>query len=148
MPGSIVMPRFRFRHTRLSVSSCPEVLLFQAPLSSCLSSLFRHARPDRASRLQTNRTGNSLQEIPGQARDDAIDNKIGMFFSNCRNGYRSRDIHLHTHPPVQHISVAECGSRWKGKASIGTPYIPPQYLVLAYPVPNECHEDYDSCSGS
>ena len=36
----------------------------------------------------------------------------------------ARDIHLHTHPTGLRICEAECGSRWKGKASIGTPDMP------------------------
>lgn len=54
---------------------------------------------------------------------------------------QARDIHLHTHRPVLRICRAKCSSQWKGIASIGTPLCRPQCLVVAHPVPNECHEN-------
>lgn len=53
----------------------------------------------------------------------------------------ARDIHLHTHRPVLRICRANCGSQWKGIASIGTPLCTSQYRRMACPVPDECHGD-------
>ena len=50
--------------------------------------------------------------------------KASLLFSEVVAGWRSRDIHLHTHPIVLHSCGAGRRCRWTQFLSIGTPQMP------------------------